>query len=154
DQPGLGRLRNVVDAEAAAELRRRIVAQALMVHDHDVVGDAHLVGVPARRDLDAAEHARAGRIRDIDDGGAARLLHMAEIERGALDPDLPAAGTVDMRKLTRVLRIRHMGRGVTLVIARAEYVALNHRGTESQRFTEKKENRRWTQMHADRIPAR
>ena len=40
----------VVDGDPAAQFTRRAGAFPLVIDDHDVVGDAHLVGVPARRE--------------------------------------------------------------------------------------------------------
>ena len=70
-----------------------------MIDDHDAVLHPHLVRVPAFRHVDDSEHLGLPGIGDIDDGGAARRPHMADIERGAVDPDLATARAIDMRNL-------------------------------------------------------
>ncbi len=103
---GLG---DVVDAEPAAEGRVAVLALALVIDDHDVVGDAHLVGMPARRQIDPREHLGMARIGDVDDGRARRLAHMPDIEDMPVDPDLAAAGAIEIRQQLGVLRARHEG---------------------------------------------
>jgi hypothetical protein len=68
-----------------------------MVHQHQIVGDAHLVGMPTLRNLDHGKLARRARIRHIDDGGAARGALMPHIHDGPIDPNLATARTVEMR---------------------------------------------------------
>ena len=61
----------VRQAEAATELGIALGALALVVDDHDVAGDAHLVAVRGRIvERDGCDRARIGGISDIDDRGA------------------------------------------------------------------------------------
>src|SRR5262249_463372 len=107
DKLRLGRPRHVADAEAAAEPGGRGLPRALVVDDHDAVGHTHLVRVPPGRDLDPRQRARLPGIGDVDDRRAGRLAHMADIEGGAVDPDLAAAGAIDMGDMLRVLALGH-----------------------------------------------
>ena len=66
--------------------------------------------MPARRYIDAAEQFRILRVGDIVYGGAARLAHMADIKRAAVDPHLAAAGAIDMRHMFGVAGLRHINR--------------------------------------------
>jgi hypothetical protein len=68
-----------------------------VIDDHDAVLGAHLVGMPALWQIDARHQLRFERVGDIDDAGSARRLHVAYVEDIAFDPDLPPAGTVDVR---------------------------------------------------------
>src|SRR5262245_36564103 len=96
DKFGRTRLRYVVDRKAAAKLRRAI-ADRLVIDDHDAVLCADLVGVPALRQIEPRQQPRLEWIGDVDDAGSARGLHVADVEDGAVDPDLTTAGTVDVR---------------------------------------------------------
>ncbi len=97
DQLRRRRIGDIVDAEAAANFARAGFAELLMVDDHDVVRDPHLVRVPAFGHIDLADDLRLARIGDVKDGRAAGRPHVADIERRAVDPDLAAARTIDMR---------------------------------------------------------
>ena len=63
DQLRLGRSRRVVDRQPAAEIGRPLAAEALVVDDHQPVLGAHLVRVPAGRNVDGGDLLRdcAGR---------------------------------------------------------------------------------------------
>src|SRR6266567_1023672 len=98
---------HVIDRKPTAEILRPGFAVALVIDDHDAVGDANFMRMPALRDIHAREQARIFRIGDVHDAGAARVAHVTDIERGAVDPDLPAAGTIDMGDLLGVLRDGH-----------------------------------------------
>jgi hypothetical protein len=52
--------------------------------------------MPALRQVNAGKPARVARVGNIDNGGAARRLHVPDIESGAFHPDLSAAGTVEV----------------------------------------------------------
>src|SRR5262249_53031360 len=86
---------------------RPVLTLALVVDDHDVVGDAHLVRVPAGGNLDAGQGARPPGIGHVDDARAGRLAHVADVECGAVDPDLAAARTIDMGEVFGILALRH-----------------------------------------------
>src|SRR5262249_37552853 len=94
DQLRRARLRYVVDAEAATDLAARGLAEFLVIDEHDAVGDAHLVRVPAVGHVDGREDLRVARVGDVDDGGAAGRAHVPDIQGRAVDPDLAAARTV------------------------------------------------------------
>ena len=69
----------------------------LDIGDHDVAGHAHLVRMRAVVfEFDLGHHARLARVRNIEDGGAVRRLHVAEKSMLALHHDLPATGNVEM----------------------------------------------------------
>ena len=97
----LRRIGDVVDAEAAAELRAAL-PEALVVDDHHAVRDAHLVRMPALGHRHGGEELRMARIRNIQDRGAIRVVHVADVERVAVDPDLAAARDVDMGDERRI----------------------------------------------------
>ena len=44
---------------------------------------------------------------NVVDAGARRMPHMADIERGAVDPDLAATGAIDMGDLLGIRRDWH-----------------------------------------------
>src|SRR5262249_39813733 len=67
----------------------------------------HLMRMPALRYLDMREQARMARIGHVKNACAVRGLHVADIEGRALDPDLPAAGTVDVRYKCGIHLLRH-----------------------------------------------
>ncbi len=72
-------------------------AMTLDIGDHQIARHPHLVGVRVmihRRDL--RDDARIGGIADIDDGGAVRRRHVADIGIAVLDDHLAAAGNVEM----------------------------------------------------------
>jgi hypothetical protein len=102
-----GGRRHVVDAETAAEIHIAALTLALVIDDHQTVGHAHLVRMPAGRYLDAREHDGVSRIFDVDDGRAGGLTHVADVERLAVHPHLAAAGAVDVRHEARVLGACH-----------------------------------------------
>jgi hypothetical protein len=101
------RARDVIDSDAAAEVSRPVLADPLVVDDHEAVRHAHLVRMPALRQLDSGQHARMARIGHVDDGGAVRGLHVGDEQRRAVDPDLPAARAVDVRHEIGVGSTRH-----------------------------------------------
>jgi hypothetical protein len=103
DQMRPRRRRHVVDSEAAAEPGIAVLALPLMVDDHNAVGDAHLVRMPADGHIDAGQRDRVGGIRHIDDRRTGRLTHVADVQSAAVNPDLSAARAVDVRNQTRVL---------------------------------------------------
>ena len=111
DEVRLGGVRNVVDAEPAAEAVGVVAAaaEALVIDQHDAVRGADLVRVPALRQLDARQRARVRRVGHVDDGGARRPAHVADVERGAVDPDLPAARAVDMGEPAGAVCVGHAG---------------------------------------------
>ena len=57
--------------------------------------------------IDRRERARVRRVGHVDDGGARRPAHVADVERGAVDPDLPAAGAVDMGEPAGPVSVGH-----------------------------------------------
>ena len=97
----LCRIRDVVDAQAAAEIRRAL-PEALVVDDHHAIRHAHLVRVPAFGHRHGGEQLRMARIRNIQDRGAIRVVHVADVERVAVDPDLAAARDVDVGDERRI----------------------------------------------------
>ena len=107
DLPGRRGVLDVIDREAADEILAFLFADHLMVDDHDAVGDAHLVGVPAVRHLDFRERLRLSRIGNIENGGAARRLHVCDVHCRAVDPDLAAAGTINVGNMLGVFGRRH-----------------------------------------------
>jgi hypothetical protein len=107
DQAGTRGIGDIVDAESAAELRIAVRPLPLVIDDHDAVGNAHLVGVPAGGHFDARKDLRIERIGDVDDRGPCRLPHVADVESRPVDPDLPAARTVDMGEPFGIPAVRH-----------------------------------------------
>ena len=76
---------------------RGVTLVLLDVGDHEVAGDAHLVGVRALRlEGQRGDDLRPLRVRDVDDGRAMRRLHVADEGVVALDVDLAATGQVEM----------------------------------------------------------
>ena len=108
DEVRRGGVRDIVDAEPAAEAVGVVAAaEALVVDQHDAVGGADLVGVPAFRQLDARKRARVRGIGHVHDRGTGGPAHVADVERGAVDPDLAAAGAVDMGDAAGAVRVSH-----------------------------------------------
>jgi hypothetical protein len=58
--------------------------------------------MPAGRQIDARQNHGILRVRHVDDGGARGLAHVTYVKRLAVNPDLSAAGTIDMRDAPRV----------------------------------------------------
>ena len=81
--------------------------ELLVIDHHDAVGAAHLVGVPALRQIDGRERARIARISYVHNGRAVRGLHVPDEHRGAVDPDLPAAGAVEVGHEAGIRSARH-----------------------------------------------
>jgi hypothetical protein len=101
---------NVIDADAAAKLRRRIVGIVeveLLIDDHQVAAHAHLVGMRARLHPQFGEHLRVLRIAHIDNRRAEGRAHVADIGKAVLDDDLAAAGAIDIADLLQPRRLRH-----------------------------------------------
>ena len=70
-----------------------------MVDHHDTIPDPHLVRMGSGCHVDPGQLARPFRIGHVEDGGAARRLHVTDEGRRALDPDLSAAGAVETANL-------------------------------------------------------
>src|SRR5215831_16019515 len=109
DELGRAGLRYGIDGEPTRKARRSAFANRLMIDDHDAVLGAHLVRMPALRQVDAGQRFWFAWIRYIENAGAARGLHMADVENVAIDPDLAAARTVDVRHGLGIVRRRHGG---------------------------------------------
>src|SRR6185312_16890667 len=72
---------------------------ALMIDDHDVAGDAHLMAVGFMIvERYGGDDARLPRLRDIDDGGAEMILvrNVPDIGMGTCNGDLAGAGEIEM----------------------------------------------------------
>src|SRR5262249_10100850 len=96
DEPRLGGARDIIDPKPAAEVLLSLLTLALMVHEHDALGHTDLMGMPARRHFDMRQQPRAAGIGDIDNARPRRGAHMTDLEGRAVDPDLPAAGAIEM----------------------------------------------------------
>src|ERR1700683_998847 len=70
DQLRIGRVLDVVNVDAAADVSRRGLSELFLIDDHDAVGDPHLVRMPALAHGDLRDDARRARIGDVDDGRA------------------------------------------------------------------------------------
>ena len=88
--------RHIVDREPSRETAQVHRAVDLVIDDHDIAMRTHLVRMPALRQVDARQQLRIGGIGDVIEARAAWRAHVPDIQRVALDPDLSAAGTVDM----------------------------------------------------------
>jgi hypothetical protein len=73
-----------------------------VIDDHDAILGAHLVGMPALRDVDGRYLARIARVGDVDQRRAARRSHVTDVEDISVDPDLTAARAIHMRNLLGV----------------------------------------------------
>jgi hypothetical protein len=81
----------------ARALAQEVTIVLLDVGEHQVADDPDLVGVGvAVGQLDRRDHLGLRRIRDVDDRGAVRRLHVADIGSAVLDHDLAAAGDVQV----------------------------------------------------------
>src|SRR5262252_7758058 len=107
DQLRLARTRDIIDVEPAADVRGTALSELLVIHQHDAVVDADLVGMPPIRDVDLREHARLAWVSDVDDGRAAGRPLVTDIKRGAFDPHLPAPRAIQVRQQGRVALNRH-----------------------------------------------
>jgi len=78
---------------------------ALVIDDHDVAHDAHLVAVRVVVvERDGGDDARLARIADIDDRRAEmiRVGDVPDIGMGAADRDLSGAGEIEMTQAADV----------------------------------------------------
>jgi hypothetical protein len=96
DELGRAGLRYVVDGEPTRKALRSAFANRLMIDDHDAVLGAHLVRMPALRQVDTSQRFGFAWIRYVENAGAARGLHVADVKNVTVDPDLTAARTVDV----------------------------------------------------------
>src|SRR5260370_14481103 len=106
DELWRGRIRNVVDAHAAAKFGS-VPAMALVIHEHHAVGDAHLVRMPSSGDFEMSEDARLARIRDVDDRGAVGMMHVRDVGRNAVEPYLASTGAIEMPNKFGIQRFGH-----------------------------------------------
>ena len=97
-----GRPCRVVKGKTAAELFRTLIAQTLVVDDHQSILGTHLVRVPSDRNVYRTYFFRIVWVGNIDQRRAAWRAHMANIKNVPVNPDLPAAGAVDMSDQFRV----------------------------------------------------
>ena len=90
---------------------------ALVVDHHDVAGNAHFVAVRGEvADVDCRNHARIGRIGDVEDRGAEIVLIRNVSDKGILagDGDLAGAGQIEMADAPHIAGERAV-RAVNLV---------------------------------------
>ena len=80
----------------------------LAVDQHQAVGGTDLVGVDARFGRHVGDVARILRIADVDDGGAGRVVDVADIGVVAVDHDLSAAVAVEIADLTNAFALAHV----------------------------------------------
>jgi hypothetical protein len=104
--PDLARVRavsDVVDLAAAREIDRALAPhpgmEQLVVDQHDVAVHPHLVRMGVLGERHLRDDFRPARVRHIDDRGAVRRPHVADIGVIALGDDLTAAGNVELRKV-------------------------------------------------------
>ncbi len=71
----------------------------LVVDHHDAVGGAYLVRMGAGRHADGGELFGILRVADVDQRGAVRAAHMADIGDVVLHHDLPAARAIEIADL-------------------------------------------------------
>lgn len=107
DQGGLGWVGDIVNRQAVVEFRLAVGTLMLLVDYHQVIGDADLVRMPALGHFDVGQRPGIGRISHIGHGGAVRVTHIADIKRRAVNPDLTAAGTIDVGDLPGVDSLDH-----------------------------------------------
>src|SRR3954447_20677974 len=95
DEPRLRWRRHVEDADTAAEFGCAF-AEFLVVDHHQVAGHAHLVRMPADRNVELRDELRMLRVRDIVDRRAVRRPHVRYVKNVPVPPDLSASRTVDV----------------------------------------------------------
>ena len=66
DQFRISRICNVVDIDAAADVAWRRFAEPLLIDDHNIANDPHLVRVPALAHWNSGEDTRRARIGDVE----------------------------------------------------------------------------------------
>src|SRR4051812_44512741 len=101
--------RDIIEPKPAAERWIATLPLLLVVDDHQAIARAYLVRVPAGRHLDVREETWPGRVGHVVDRGAGRRTHVRNKQRGAVDPHLAAARTIDERNKLRVQGTRHYG---------------------------------------------
>jgi hypothetical protein len=105
--PDLPRLRlvgGVVDLDASLEISGALAgggAEQLVVDQHDVAVHPHLVRVGVRRQRDLRYDLRPARVGHVDDRGAVRRPHVADIDMVALGDDLAATGYVELGEMVQ-----------------------------------------------------
>ena len=97
DLPGRAAVRDIEDFEAHGRAAAAVVlGEAFVVHEHHVAGDAHLVRVDVARNAQLRDHARMSRVRDVENRGAVRRRHVADVRVPPVDDDLPSTRQIEI----------------------------------------------------------